>query len=130
MLLFLLILLLAAVAPVFLPWWSVVPVALGVAFGVGRTGGKAFLAGFFGVGLGWLTLALWFYFRNNGLLAGRVAQLLPLSGSGLLLALVAAAVGGLVGGLAALSGCWLRQALLPRPVAPAAPVAATARATD
>ena len=122
--LFLLILILAAAGQTFLPWWSIVPVALGLGFLGGRTGGKAFLAGFFGVGLGWLTLALWFYFRNNGLLANRVAALLPLGGVGLLVALVTAAVGGLVGGLAALSGCWLRQAAWPRRVAPIAEVGA------
>jgi len=121
MLLFLLILLGAAVAQLILPWWSIVPVALVLAFGVGRTGGKAFLAGFFGVGLGWAVLAGYLNGQNAGLLAHRVAQLLPLGGVGLLLVLVTAAVGGLVGGLAALSGCWLRQAAWPQtPLAVAA----------
>ena len=112
--LFLLILLFAAGAQVFLPWWSIVPVALALAFLVGRTGGRAFLGGFFGVGLGWAALAGYLNGQNAGLLAHRVAQLLPLGGFSVLLVLVTAAVGGLVGGLAALSGCWLRQATRPR----------------
>lgn len=115
MLLFLLILVVAAVAQVFLPWWCIAPVAFVLAVLVGRTGGKAFLAGFFGVGLGWLVLAIWLNGQNNSLLARRVAELLPLGGSILLLLLVTVAIGGLVGGLAALSGCWLRQAAWPHP---------------
>ncbi|MBW3130584.1 MULTISPECIES: hypothetical protein [Hymenobacter] len=120
MLLFLLILIAATVAQIFLPWWCIVPVAFLLALLVGRTGGKAFLAGFFGVGLGWLVLAIWLNGQNNSVLAHRVAELLPLSGSIALLLLVTIIVGGLVGGLAALSGCWLRQALWPiqPPVAP------------
>jgi hypothetical protein len=37
--------------------------------------------------------------------------LIPLGGNGWLLVLVTAILGGLVGGLAALAGVWLRQAL-------------------
>lgn len=127
MLLFLLILVGAAVAQLFLPWWSIVPVALVLAFGVGRTGGKAFLAGFFGVGLGWAALAGYLNALNEGTLAHRVAQLLPLGGVGVFVVLVTAAVGGLVGGLAALSGCWLRQAAWPPRPAPT-PLATAAAA--
>jgi hypothetical protein len=43
-----------------------------------------------------------------------VAQLLPLGGSGWVLVLLTAVLGGLVGGLAALAGCWARQAIAPR----------------
>ncbi|UOR04507.1 hypothetical protein MUN82_16360 [Hymenobacter aerilatus] len=127
MALFLLILVVAAVAQVFLPWWCIVPVAFLLAMLVGRTGGKAFLAGFFGVGLGWLILAIWLNGQNNSVLARRVAELLPLSGSIALLLLVTLVVGGLIGGLAALSGCWLRQATWP--LKPQASPAPTAEAT-
>lgn len=116
MLLFLLILILAGLAQLLLPWWVVVPVAFGLALWWGRTGGRAFLAGFGGVGLGWLVLAVWLLWHNEGRLAHRVAQLLPLGGHSWLLVLLTALVGGLVGGLAALAGCWLRQAwLAPKP---------------
>jgi len=111
MLLFLLILIITALAQLFLPWWIVAPVAFLLAAGLGRTGGRSFLAGFAGVGLGWAVVAAWRNVGNDGLLAHRVAQLLPLGGSSWALVLVTAIVGGLVGGVAALAGCWLRQAL-------------------
>lgn len=109
--LFLLILTLGIIAQLFLPWWSVTPVAFALALWLGRRGGGAFLAGFAGIGLGWLALAAWLDTQNGGHLSHRVAQLIPLGGNSWLLVLVTAVLGGLVGGVAALAGAWLRQAL-------------------
>jgi len=95
------------------PWWIIAPVALLGGAALGRTGGRAFLAGFAGIGLGWLLLAAWQNHLNDGRLARRVAELLPLGGSAAALVLLTAVIGGLVGGLAALAGCWLRQAVAP-----------------
>ncbi|MCC2545974.1 hypothetical protein LJY25_05920 [Hymenobacter sp. BT175] len=113
--LFLLILVLAAVAQLFLPWWVVAPVAFALAAWQGRSGGKSFLAGFGGVGLAWLVLGLWYHLRSDGRLSNRVAELLGLGGSGLAVVLITTLVGGLAGGTAALAGSWLRQALGARP---------------
>jgi hypothetical protein len=82
LLLFLVILLLAFVAQLFLPWWIITPVALLAGLALGCTGGRAFLAGFAGIGLGWLVLAGWQHGQNAGRLAHRVAQLIPLGGQG------------------------------------------------
>lgn len=112
-LLLLLILVLSAALQLVLPWWVLAVVAFGLAFGLARTGRQAFGAGFGGAALSWLLPAAWLAFQNNGLLAHRVAQLLPLGGSAVALVLVAALVAGLVGGLAALAGAWLRAALKP-----------------
>ncbi|OON70748.1 hypothetical protein B0919_01660 [Hymenobacter sp. CRA2] len=106
-------LLLTALAQLFLPWWSAAVIAGALAFVLARTGGRAFLAGFLGVGLPWLLLAGWLHLRADGRLSHQVAELLPLGGHGWLLVLVTAIIGGLVGGLAELTGYWLRQALLP-----------------
>ncbi|MBC6991531.1 MULTISPECIES: hypothetical protein [Hymenobacter] len=115
--LFLVILVAGAVAQVFLPWWSVAVVAFAAALWLGTHGGWAFLAGFEGVGFVWFALAAWLNVQNQGLLSHRVAQLLPLGGNGWALVVVTAILGGLVGGLAALAGCWVRQAVSPKPVA-------------
>ncbi|MCB2378673.1 hypothetical protein LGH70_13815 [Hymenobacter sp. BT635] len=88
------------------------------AFLLERHGGRAFLASFLGIGLGWLLLAAWWSVQNDGLLAHRVAQLLPLGGNPWALVLLTAVLGGLVGGLASLAGTWLRQAIAPIPAQP------------
>ena len=106
---------LAVVAQLVLPWWSMAAVAFVVGFGLARTGRAAFWAGFGGAGLSWLLPAAWLSHQNEGLLAQRVAQLLPLGGSAGALVVVAGIVAGLVGGLAALAGAWTRQALGPAP---------------
>jgi hypothetical protein len=113
MLLFLLIFVLAFIAQLLLPWWVITPLCFMLAAWRGLSGGRSFLAGFLGIGLGWLVMANWLSLRNDGLLAHRVAQLLPLGGQGWLLVLATAVIGGLVGGLAALAGTWLWQALAP-----------------
>lgn len=109
--LFGLILVLAVLGQLFLPWWVITPLCFGLAAGLGSTGGRAFWAGFAGIGLGWLLAAAWLNVRSAGILSHRMAQLLPLGGSGWALVLATALVGGLVGGAAALAGCWLRQAV-------------------
>ena len=96
-----------------LPWWSLAVVAFGVGLGLAPSGGAAFGAGFGGAGLSWLLPAAWLAVQNQGLLAHRVAQLLPLGGSAPALVGVAGLVAGLAGGLAALAGAWLRLAWRP-----------------
>ena len=61
----------------------------------------------------WLVPAAWLAFQNNGLLAHRVAQLLPLGGSVSVLVLLTTLVIALAGGLAGLAGRWLREAFAP-----------------
>ena len=113
LLLLVLLALLSAAAQLVLPWWSLAVVAFLVGFGLLRRAGRAFGIGFGGAALSWAGPAAWLSHQNAGLLAGRVATLLPLGGSAGALVAVAAVVAGLVGGLAALAGCWGRQALRP-----------------
>lgn len=113
-----LIFVLASAVQLDLPWWSLAVVAFVVGLAIAPSGRVAFWAGFAGAALSWLLPAAWLAQQNDGLLAHRVAQLLPLGGSPVALVLVTGVVAGLVGGLAALSGCWLRLAF--RPAASAA----------
>ncbi|WP_201984308.1 hypothetical protein [Hymenobacter rubidus] len=110
-----LILVLASAVQLDLPWWSVAVVAFVVGLAIAPSGRVAFWAGFSGGGLSWVLPAAWLAHQNEGLLAHRVAQLLPLGGSVPALVLVAGVVAGLAGGLAALAGAWLRAAWQPTP---------------
>ena len=68
----------------------------------------AFLSGFTGVFLLWAGLAWWIDMKNEGILAKKIASILPLGGNALLLIAVTAVVGGLVAGFAAMNGSYLR----------------------
>jgi hypothetical protein len=85
-------------------WFMVAVAAFVVALAIPQKPAKALLAGFLGIFLLWATLA--FLIKNQGgdIIAGQVAELMPLGGSKLLLILVTALVGGLAGGAAALTG--------------------------
>jgi hypothetical protein len=100
--------LLAFISGLFLPWWGIAIAALLVAVVVNQSAGKAFLSGFLGVLLLWEGLAWWINMNNQGVLAKKIALVLPLSGNPVYLILVTGVVGGLVAGFAAMSGSFLR----------------------
>lgn len=109
----LLLLIGCSLAQLLLPWWSVVPICLGLAAWRITSRGSAFLAGLLGAGLSWWLPAAWLNTHGAELLAARVATLLPLGGNPWLLVLLSGLLVGLAGGLAALSGALLRRALVP-----------------
>jgi hypothetical protein len=115
-LLLLLIFVLASAAQLDLPWWSLAAVAFVIGLVLAPSARAAFAAGFGGAALSWLVPAAWQSYQNDGLLAHRMAELLPLGGSPAVLVLVTGVIAGLVGGLAALTGTWLRAAVQPAPV--------------
>lgn len=101
---------LAFAAGLYLPWWSIALVAFVVALLIPQQAWKAFLGGFIGVFLLWGILAWWIDQGNQGILSRRIAELLPLNGSVIVLILITAFVGALVAGLAALTGNFARKA--------------------
>ena len=105
----LLTLALSYISGLFLPWWGIAIVALLVALIVPQPAGLSFLSAFLGVFLLWAGMAFWIDNRNDGVLSARIAEVLPLGGSGLLLILVTGFIGGLVAGMAGLSGAFLRR---------------------
>ncbi|WP_205503588.1 hypothetical protein [Rufibacter psychrotolerans] len=109
--LFLFILLLSLLAQFFLPWWSIAVVCFGAAFLKARYGGQAFLAGFGAIAVTWLGAALFWHVVTDGLLSTRVAAMLTINSPWLLMA-ATALVGGVVGGLSALSGFYVRRAVV------------------
>ncbi len=92
----------------FSPWWGFALTSFLVAILVHQKGWKAFLSGFLGLFLLWAGLAWWIDMQNNSLLSSKIAAILPLGGNSVLLILVTGFVGGLVSGLAAITGSYLR----------------------
>lgn len=92
-----------------LPWWSFAITSFIVAVAIHQRAGKAFLAGFLGMFSLWVILAMIKDTPNDHLLATKIAALLPLGGSYMALILVTGIVGGLVAGLAGLSGSYFRK---------------------
>lgn len=102
-------------AQFFLPWWTLAIVAFAVCFWriPGRSGvpaGWAFWYGFAGTSLIWLMYALLIQLRTDGVFVGRMSELLFKANTGILPALATTLVSGLVGGLAGLSGFYVRTA--------------------
>lgn len=117
---------LAYPAGYYLPWWTVAIVAFGVGLLLSEQRRRrvftrkqpppprSFLAGFLGMGLLWGGLALLAHQQNGGLLTSRMLPILLPNledpRPALLLGVVAL-MGGLIGGMAALTGNLLGEAL-------------------
>lgn len=99
-------------AQLVLPWWSLALAAFAVCFWRSPAAGRAFWYGFAGVALVWLIYALLVHTRTDGIFTGRMSQLLFKTNGSAVLILATAIVGGLVGGLAGLSGYFVRQGLV------------------
>lgn len=99
--------LLALLLGEYLPWWSVAIAAFAISLFIRQGNFAAFFGGFLGVGAAWSAFAFWIDRANESILSERVASLLPLQGNALLLIVLTAVIGGLVGGLAALSANFL-----------------------
>jgi hypothetical protein len=100
---------LAFISGLFLPWWGIAIASLLVAVIIHQKAGKAFLSGLLGVFILWVGLAWWIDMKNNGVLSKKIASVLPLGGSAIVLIVVTGIVGGLVAGFAAMSGSFLRS---------------------
>jgi hypothetical protein len=70
---------------------------------------QSFVAGALGVGALWGGLAFGIDLANNHILSTKVANILPLGGSYIALIVVTATVGALLGGLASLTGSFVRK---------------------
>lgn len=91
----------------FFPWWSLAIGAFIIGYFFNSGAGKSFLAGFLGVGLLWIILALLIDFQTSSILSEKISQLFP-GKSVIVLFLVTGIVGGLSGGLAAMTGAILQ----------------------
>src|SRR5580658_8683649 len=103
-----LIVFLSAIAEWFLPWWMIAVVSFIVSLLITMKPGKAFLAGFVGIGVFWLITSLLHDVPNEHILSARMAALFHLPNYGLFI-VVTVFIGGLIGGLAALAGALLNR---------------------
>lgn len=100
-----------------LPWWLALIGVFALSFVKPAAGKHLFLRGFLALFIPWLILCAWSGVQNNHILASRIASMLSLP-NWLLLVLCAAALGGLVSGLAALAGGYIQALLRPVTVVP------------
>ena len=101
--LFLIILILSFASGYFLPWWVVAIAAFIAAFFAGKKPASTFGAGFFAVFVAWIVLALFKSVPNDHILAKKVATLFTLP-NWIFILLLTGVVGGLAGGMSALTG--------------------------
>jgi NADH:ubiquinone oxidoreductase subunit 2 (subunit N) len=88
-------------------WWWVmaVPFLYGLVFG--RSARRSFRTGALSAGLLWLGAAIYFHFTGSALIARRVAMMMKLGSSWLMVA-VAGLLAGLAAGFAGLAGYSIR----------------------
>lgn len=108
MILFVFILVFAFILNVFLPWWSIALPGLIGAYQFKVKPGMAFVWGFLAVFVAWGGHAIYLHLQNDGILSQRIADMLSV-GSPWVVILATALVGGLVSGLAALTGSLLNS---------------------
>ena len=101
--------LLAFISGLYLPWWGIAIAAFIVGVLIPQKPFYSFLSGFIGVFLLWEILAWRIDSMNNGILSQKIAQILPLGGSTVLLILITSLVGALVGGLAAWAASYIQK---------------------
>lgn len=85
------------------PWWSMAIGAMMVGFVFSNSGLKSFVAGFTAIGLLWLGMALYTDMTTHAIITEKINTLLPIN-----VFVLTTLVGGLVGGLASLTGSQIK----------------------
>jgi hypothetical protein len=106
----LLITFLSLVAELYLPFWSVAIISFAVVALIPQSSWKAFWCGFAGLFLLWAGLAFFLDSGNDQILSSRISLLFLKVQSPALLVLVTGVLGGMLGGMGALSASFLRPA--------------------
>jgi hypothetical protein len=106
--LFIIIFILGVLVHFTAPWWVIAILVFAATAVWGKTPKRSFWSAFAAIGLLWLAVALMKSIPNQHLLAGKVANMFYLPHWTLLL-LLTGLIGGLVAGMSALSGLYVRQ---------------------
>ncbi|RYY14629.1 MAG: hypothetical protein EOO04_29920 [Chitinophagaceae bacterium] len=99
-------------AGLILPWWIIAVVGLMVGYLVPLSPSKSFLAGFLACFILWAGLAFYLDLANDHILAKRIGALFTLN-EPFLMILITGIIGGLVTGMASLTGSLLRKSVKP-----------------
>jgi cbb3-type cytochrome oxidase subunit 1 len=105
----LLIILLSFAACLYLPWWTIAPVAFVVTLLIPQSAGASFLSSFLAIFIFWSLLTFSMSLNNEHILASKVSQVMIGMESHPLLILATGLLGGVVAGFAGLSGSLLRR---------------------
>lgn len=92
----------------FLPWWSIAFPGLIGGYLFSKKPLPSFSWGFLALFLLWGGQALYIHFANDAILSSRIAEMLPV-GSPFLVVLITGIIGGLVSGLATLTGSLVKE---------------------
>ncbi len=107
--LLLLIILIAFVFQLFMPFWIIAIVAFGLSIWKAHSAKHAFWSGFFAIFLLWSLTALVKSIPNQNILAAKIATVFSLP-HWILLLLVTCLIGALIGGFSAMAGYFVKQA--------------------
>jgi hypothetical protein len=88
-------------------WWWVMAVPFLYGLGFGRSAWRSFRTGALSAGLLWLAASAYFHLTSSALIARRVAMMMKLDSSWLMVA-VAGLLAGLAAGIAGLAGFSIR----------------------
>ncbi|MCH2449402.1 MAG: hypothetical protein MK198_04580 [Gracilimonas sp.] len=109
MLLSALILITAFLLNLFLPWWSIAIPGLIFGYFFNEKAMPSFGWGFLALFLLWGGQALYIHFANDAILSSRIAEMFSV-GSPILVVMITGILGGLVSGLATLTGSLVKEA--------------------
>lgn len=98
----------------FLPWWSIALAGAGAGFLFRGHYGKTFLGAFLGALLLWAGAAIFITQSTGSDLGDKFAKLMGLPANGLLLAVVAGVLAGLIAGFAAMTGDAIGRIVKPK----------------
>ena len=105
--------LLSFAVAMYLPWWTISISCFFVAAFIPLKSWASFLSGFLSLFILWFSLSFWINFLNRDILSHKISMLLIKTDSPILLILLTAAVGAVIGGMGALTGALLRLAIFP-----------------
>jgi hypothetical protein len=93
----------------YMPWWSIAVASFVVSLLIRQRSGRSFLTGFLAVFIMWCILGYLIDVSNHQLLSARIASILPLGGSPVLLIFFTGVIGGLTAGMASLTASYLHR---------------------